>query len=408
MMHCATGIRRLVTCAGDGLGLIEDAALVWEDDRLVWVGPAENLPESYQASDLVQHDLGAELVVPGLVDAHTHLAFGGWRSDEFALRCEGATYQAIARAGGGIASTMQKTRALDEDALYDRARGFLAEMLRLGVTTVEAKSGYGLTVADELKLLRVYDRLRREGPQTLVATCLAAHVVSPEYRDDRAGYVDLICDTVLPRVAKEKLAAFCDVFVEDGAFTPDEARTILNAGQALGLRPKLHVDQLHDGGGAALAAEVGAISADHLEYTSDAGIAAMAEAGVIAVTLPLASLYLRQPPLDARRFLESGVPVAVATDFNPGSAPSYHLPFAMTLACVMNRMTPAQALCGATIVAAQAIGLAEQVGSLEAGKRADFVCVDVPSVEHWLYHLRGNAVQRVCVGGTLLEPNVPC
>jgi imidazolonepropionase len=272
-------------------------------------------------------------------------------------------------------------------------------MARLGVTTVECKSGYGLTLEDELKLLRVYRRLRNEFRGTLVPTLLAAHTVPAEYRPDRDGYLRLVCEEIIPRAAAERLAVFCDVFVEHGAFTPDEARRVFAAAKAHGLRPKLHADQLNDTGGAALAAEVGAISADHLEYASDDGLRAMAAAGAVAVLLPIATLYLRQPPLDMARCRAAGVPVAVATDFNPGSSPSYHLPLAMSLACTMNRLTPAEALLGATRVAARALGLDDQVGSLEPGKRADFVLVDAESVEHWLYHIRPNAVVATYIGG---------
>jgi imidazolonepropionase len=389
-------IRRLVTCAA-GRDSISDAALVWDADRILWVGPLAELPSAYVHAE--RYDVDGCLVIPGLVDCHTHLAFGGWRSDEFGLRCKGATYQEIAARGGGIASTMAKTRAASEEELYQRCAGFLYEMTALGVTTVECKSGYGLTVEEELKLLRVYRRLQQTMPQMIVATCLGAHIIPLEYKQDRDGYIDLLCKELLPRVAAEKLASFCDVFVEMGAFSTEEAWEILERGNQLGMRPKLHADQLSDGGGGELAASVRAISADHLEYTNAAGIRAMAQAGVIAVSLPLASLYLNKPPLDARKFLAAGVPVAVATDFNPGSAPSYHLPLAMTLACTMNHLSPAEALRGATIVAAQALGLENEVGSLEPGKRADFVLIDVESVDQWLYHFVPNAATAVYVRG---------
>ena len=400
-MKLLHNIRTLATCRADlapqDAGLIPQAGLVWEQDRIHWVGPLEELPSAYHHAERI--DAQGALVLPGLVDCHTHLAFGGWRADEFGLRCQGADYQEIAARGGGIASTMRKTRAATEEELFQRCVAFLREMTTLGVTTVECKSGYGLTVEDELKLLRVYRRLQETQPQRIAATCLGAHIIPPEYRQDRAGYVRLLCEELLPRVAADKLAAFCDVFVEDGAFTRDEARQILERGKQLAMRSKLHVDQLSDGGGGKLAAEVGAISADHLEYTNAAGIQAMAQAGVIAVTLPLASLYLGKPPLDARRFLAAGVAVAVATDFNPGSAPSYHLPLAMTLACTMNRMTPTQAVRGATIVAARALGLEAEVGSLEPGKRADFLVLRTESIDHWLYHFVPNAVQAVYIQG---------
>jgi imidazolonepropionase len=394
MPHVLTNIRILEPC--DGRGSIANAALAWDNGRILFAGPAADLPR-YDES--IHHDAGGALVIPGLVDCHTHLAFGGWRADEFSARCQGATYADIAAKGGGIAKTVRFTRAATEDELFARARGFLGEMLRLGVTTVECKSGYGLSLDDELKLLRVYRRLQSEFPGTLVTTFLGAHVVPPEFRDNRAAYVKLICEEMIPAVAAEKLAAFCDVFVEQGAFTVDEARTIFSSAKRWNLRPKLHADQLADGGGAKLAAEVGAISADHLEFASDEGLKAMAHAGVVAVLLPFASLYLRQPQLDARRCIAPGVPVAVATDFNPGSAPSYHLPLAMTLACTMSHLTPALALKGATITAAKAIGVDKDVGSLEPSKRADFVLLDAETVEHWLYHFRPNAVNAVYVGG---------
>ena len=245
--------------------------------------------------------------------------------------------------------------------------------------------------------------MRTEQPLGIVATFLGAHVVPPEFKDRRDDYLRLLHEDLIPQIAEAGLARFCDVFVEETAFSIEEARTIFETANRHGLRPKLHADQLSDGGGARLAAEVGAISADHLEQASDEGIAAMAEAGVVAVSLPLATLYLHQQPMPARRFIEAGVPVAVATDFNPGSAPSYHLPLALTLACTMQRMTPAEALKGATLYAAQAIGLDDRLGSLEPGKQADFVLLDTPSVNHWLYHFRANAAVATFVKGKAFE-----
>jgi imidazolonepropionase len=284
--------------------------------------------------------------------------------------------------------------------LRQRAGSFLAEMVELGVTTVECKSGYGLDEVTELKLLRVYRRLSEEQPVRLIPTFLGAHTIPPEYRENRATYIDQLIERLIPRVGREKLARCCDVFVEESAFSVDEARRILQAGQRAGLAAKLHADQLSSGGGAELAAEVGAISADHLEHASDRGIRAMAAAGVVAVSLPLASLYLRQAPMPARRLIEAGVAVAVATDFNPGSAPSYHLPLALTLACTLQGMTPAEALKGATLYAARALGLSQRVGSLEAGKVADLALIDAADVNEWLYHFRPNACVLTVVGGT--------
>ena len=393
----------LATCrspSGQGdIGIVHDAALVWRDGIVAWAGPAAELPVAYK--DDPAWDAGGRLVVPGLVDAHTHLGFGGWRADEFASRIAGRSYLDIAAAGGGIASTVRATRALGEEALFARAGRFLAEIVSLGVTTVEAKSGYGLDLETELRLLRVYRRLNESGPARIVPTCLAAHAIPPEWRDDRNGYVALVVNEILPAVAERGLADFCDVFVESSAFSPEEARQICAKGRDLGLVPKLHADQLTEGGGAELAASLSAISADHLERISPAGIHALAMAGVVAVTLPIATLYLGCPPPPARALIEAGAAVAVATDFNPGSAPSYHLPFAMTLACTRQGMSPAEALKGATRIAARAIGREGEVGSIEAGAAADFAVIDARDVEHWLYHLRPNACVATIVGGSV-------
>ena len=390
----------LATCRAEGaqrdIHAIADGAVAWEGGRIAWAGADADLPSRWRPEAV---DAGGALVVPGLVDCHTHLAFGGWRADEFEQRALGAGYLEIARAGGGIASTMRRTRELDEAALYERAAAFAVEMRQLGVTTIECKSGYGLDTATELRLLRAYARLAGHGDVRIVPTFLGAHVVPPDYRERRDEYVRLVAEEMIPAVAAEGLARCCDVFVEDSAFSVGEARRILQAGKAAGLAPKLHADQLTSSGGAELAAEVGALSADHLEHASDTGIAAMARAGVVAVSLPLATLYLRQPPMPARRFIEAGVAVAVATDFNPGSAPSYHLPLALTLACTLQRMTPAEALKGATVIAARAVGEELECGSIEAGKSADFAIIDAPDVNTWLYHFRPNACVRTVFRG---------
>jgi imidazolonepropionase len=419
-----------VTCeaAGgqDAIHPIPRAALAWDDlrsdgggGRILWIGEEQELPPQY--ASMPSEDAGGRLLIPGLIDCHTHLAFGGWRAEEFERRLRGESYLDIARAGGGIASTVRATRAATADALAARARTTLDAMARLGVTTVECKSGYGLDRDNELKLLEVYRDLAEASsftssssssasasaassrstsqPLRIVSTFLGAHVVPAEYRDRRQAYIDLLCHDLIPEVARRGLASFCDVFVEDTAFSVEEARTILRAGKTHGLRAKLHADQLHDGGGAALAAEVGAVSADHLEHVSDEGITRMREAGVVAVSLPIATLYLNAPPMPARRLIAAGVPVAVATDFNPGSAPSYHLPLALTLACTMQRMTPAEALKGATLYAARAIGLEHETGSLEPGKSADFALIDAPDVTTWLYHFQPNACAGTWVRG---------
>jgi imidazolonepropionase len=374
-----------------------DAALAWRDGRVVWVGPEPELPAELAEATVV--DARGALVIPGLVDCHTHLCFGGWRDDEFAEKLAGVPYLEIARRGGGIARTMRQTREARIGDLVTKAARDLRAMRGLGVTTVEAKSGYGLSYEHELRQLEVYAALAKSQPTRLVPTLLAAHVVPPEHRDDRAGYLEMIVERLIPEVASRGVARFCDVFVEETAFSVEEARRVLEAGQRHGLDAKLHADQITDGGGAALAAELGAASADHLERVSPEGIARMAEAGVVAVTLPLATAYLGQDPPPARALIEAGVPVAVATDYNPGSAPCYDLHLAIWLACVRQRMTPSEALLGATLHAARALRLDDEVGSLEPGKAADFVLLDAPSVEHWLYHFRQGTVIETRLGG---------
>ncbi|MFT3914974.1 MAG: imidazolonepropionase [Anaeromyxobacteraceae bacterium] len=399
-MTVLANIGVLETCA-PGAGPVERAAVAFRDGVVRFAGPEAALPAEFAAD--ARWDAGGRLVVPGLVDCHTHVVFGGWRADEFDARLRGATYQELAARGGGIAATVRQTAALDDAALAARARGFLAGMSALGVTTAESKSGYGLAPDAELRLLGVMRTLAADAPVRLVPTLLA-HVVPADERapDRRAAYVRSFAEELVPRVARAGLAAACDVYVDDGAFSADEARRILSAARAAGLLAKLHGDQHRDGGGAALAAELAAASVDHLEHAGDAGIEALARAGTVAVTLPIAALHLRSPFAPARRLLDAGVPVAVATDFNPGTAPSYHLPLAMMLACTAQRMTPAEALRGATIVAARALGLDRTVGSLEPGKQADLAVLDAPSVAHWLYHFRPNDCALTVKGGEVV------
>jgi imidazolonepropionase len=396
-------IGQLATCRAHGrqgdIHVIPNAAMAWDDTGVIqWVGPEQELPAGYRKAKRI--DAGDRLVIPGLIDCHTHLAFAGWRADEFEQRIRGASYLEIARAGGGIMSTVRETRRASTEVLTERAASVLERMLTLGVTTVECKSGYGLELETELRLLRVYSRLAEQQPVRLVPTFLGAHVVPPEYRENRKAYVDLVVQEMIPAVARHRLATSCDMFVEASAFTIDEARRILAAARSAGLGVRLHADQLSAAGGAELAAELGALSADHLEFISEQGISALASAGVVAVSLPIASLYLGQKAMPARRLIEAGVPVAVATDFNPGSAPSYHLPLALTLACLLQGMTPAESLKGATVVAARAVGMEREAGSLEPGKQADFVILDAPDVNQWLYHFQPNASLMTYIGGT--------
>ena len=384
----------LYTCRDEGVQPdvhpIENAAVVWMDDKIEWVGKESEIPEKYRSG--MSFDAGGNMVIPGLVDCHTHLCFGGWRADEFEMRIQGQSYLDIAKAGGGILSTVKATRTASEDELYEKAYGLLKKIQQQGVTAIECKSGYGLSLEDELKQLRVYKRLKEETPLHIVTTFLGAHTFPPEFKENREGYIELIINEMIPAVAEENLAEFCDIFVEESAFTIEEARTIFEAGKKHGLIPKLHADQLSSGGGAELAAEVGAVSADHLEQISNEGIRQMAEKGVVGVTLPLASLYTQQPYLNCRPLVEGGVKVALATDFNPGSAPTFDLPLAMMLTCNHGRLTPAEVLKGTTIYAAKAINRNQTLGSIEPGKSADFLVINAENVNEWLYHYKGARV----------------
>lgn len=400
-MPILQNIGYLATCKDEGtqgdIHPIKNAALVWLDDKIEWVGSEADLPGKYSEEE--SYDVDGRMVIPGLIDCHTHLVFGGWRPDEFVMRIQGKSYLEIAKAGGGILSTVEATRKATEDELYEKASGFLKEIAKLGVTTIECKSGYGLSVKDELKTLRVYRRLAEDQPMHIVSTFLGAHTIPPEYKDNREGYINLVIEEMIPAVAKQKLAEFCDIFVEDSAFSVKESRRIFAAAKSTGLTPKLHADQLTSCGGAELAAEVKAASADHLEKISDAGIKAMAEAGVLGVTLPLASLYTQEKPLNCRKLVDGSVEVAVATDFNPGSAPSYDLPLAMMLTCNQGRLTPTEVLKGATIYAAKAIRRHKKVGSIQAGKSADFSIIDAPDPNFWMYHYRGARCVASYIGG---------
>lgn len=401
-MRVFSNISELATCPpgnpqGDA-GIIRGAALVTEGESVAWAGAMDDLPPEFRASETI--DCGGRLVVPGLIDCHTHLCFGGWRGDEFEMRLAGASYQEIAAAGGGIASTVAATRKGSAHDLEAKAAKALKNILALGVTTLECKSGYGLDEINEIKQLEIYRCLDAAQAVDLVPTFLGAHIVPPEYKKDRGRYISLICEKLIPEIARQGLAEFCDAFVEDGAYTVNEAEQIFGAARQHGLKIKLHADQLTDSGGASLAARWSAVSAEHLEYVSPEGIRDLAKSGTVAVSLPLASLYLGEAYLPARSLLDAGVAVAVATDFNPGSAPSYHLPLAMTLACLNQAMTPQEVLNGVTTVAARAVDRHEKIGSLLPGYQADIAIIDAPSLNHWLYHFVPNACTAVYKNGS--------
>ena len=355
-------------------GVIKDGAIALGDGKIVWIGPQSELPENAAAST---RSLDGHWITPALIDCHTHLVFAGDRSGEFEQRLRGTSYEDIARAGGGIMSTVRATRDASADALYAAALPRVQSLAAEGVGTIEIKSGYGLNIESELKMLAVARRLGEATDVSVRTTLLAAHTVPPEFRDNADAYVDLICDELLPEVVAGNLADAVDAYCETIAFSPEQVARLFERATALGLPVKLHADQLSDGGGAALAAQFRALSADHLEYTSAAGVDAMAEAGAVAVLLPGAFLTLGEtqvPPINALR--EKNVPIAIASDCNPGTSPICSLRIGMMLATRLFKLTPEECLAGTTRVAAQALGLDDR-GTLEVGKRADIAIWDV-------------------------------
>jgi imidazolonepropionase len=387
----------------------------WEG-RIVGVGPRADVErvieaEGYPLGRFARLDARGGTVTPGLVDPHTHLLFAGSREDELELRQRGAGYMEILAAGGGILSTVAATRAASAETLAAHGRRWLDEMLGHGTTTIEAKSGYGLELATELRLLEVVHELGKAGPIEIVPTFLGAHAVPPEYRsrpDGAEAYVRSVIDEQLPGVVAQGRARFCDVFCEEGAFTADQSRRILLAASGFGLLPRLHADELVPSGGAELAAEIGATSADHLAAPSDGGVTAMAEAAadgrpVVATLLPATTWFLmKEHHAPARRFIERGIPVAIGTDFNPGTSPTASMPLAMTVACLSLGLTPDEALVAATINAAYAIGLGDEIGSLEGGKAADFVIWNVPTSRQIPYWPAADLVRTVVKRGRVV------
>jgi imidazolonepropionase len=392
---------------------IKNGAVAAYQGRIVDVGPTEEVLARVQTGPTTRIiDARGRAVIPGFVDPHTHLCFAGDRADEFAMRLQGATYQEIAARGGGIMATVSATRQATEPHLVELGLKRLDALALTGTTTVEIKSGYGLTTADELKMLRAIREMAGRHPLDLVPTFMGAHELAPEYRADKEGYVRLVCEEMLPLLIAEQqgadrpLAVFCDVFTEKGVFTVAESRRMLQRAKQLGLRPKVHADELSDLGGAALAAEVGAISADHLLYASEAGLAAMAHSKTVAVCLPGTAFCLMTVPYaNARHMVDAGCIVALASDFNPGSCPAYSMPFIITLACMHMKLDPSEALAAATINAAAAIGVEHRVGSLEIGKQADLVILDAPSHRHIPYRMGQGSVASVIKKGRLLVEN---
>ncbi|UOK38329.1 imidazolonepropionase [Pseudomonas palleroniana] len=386
--HC-----HVATMAHGKYSIIEDAAMVTAGSLIEWIGPRSQAP----TADYAQvHDLQGAWVTPGLIDCHTHTVFGGNRSGEFEQRLEGVSYAEIAAKGGGIASTVRATRAATEDELFESSRKRLCSLLRDGVTTVEIKSGYGLDLINERKMLRVARRLGEALPVSVRATCLAAHALPPEYKDRADAYIEHICTEMLPALAAEGLVDAVDAFCEYLAFSPEQVERVFQVAQQLGLPVKLHAEQLSSLHGSSLAARYHALSADHLEFMTEADAIAMAASGTVAVLLPGAFYFLREtqlPPMDALR--KHGVKIAIASDLNPGTSPALSVRLMLNMACTLFRMTPEEALAGATQHAATALGMGDTHGSLEVGKVADFVAWQIDRPADLAYWLGGELDKRV-------------
>ena len=390
--HC-----NVATMANGTYSIIEDAAIVTRDGYIEWLGPRQQLPTGEYGQT---HGLEGAWVTPGLIDCHTHTVFGGNRSGEFEQRLQGVSYAEIAAAGGGIASTVRATRAASEIELFDSARQRLLCLLRDGVTSVEIKSGYGLSLESERKILRVIRRLGEELPVTVRSTCLAAHALPPEFKDRADDYIEHICNEMLPALAAEGLVDAVDAFCEYLAFSPAQVERVFKVAQQLGLPVKLHAEQLSSLHGSSLAARYQALSADHLEFMTEEDAIAMAASGTVAVLLPGAFYFLREtqlPPMEALR--KHGVKIAIASDLNPGTSPGLSLRLMLNMACTLFRMTPEEALAGVTLHAATALGMGETHGSLEPGKVADFVAWNIDRPADLAYWLGGDLDKRVVRSG---------
>ncbi|MGA9121620.1 MAG: imidazolonepropionase [Bacteroidota bacterium] len=406
-------IRQLVTVCANGqktktgpemrdLGIIGEGAVLCRAGKVAWVGKTKDFAGALE-DDITVLDGTGMTALPGFVDSHTHAVFAGSREDEFAMRSAGATYQQIAERGGGILSTIRSVRNSSKRELKKTARRYLTDMLRQGTTTVEVKSGYGLSMDAEIMMLEAIRELADEELMDIVATFLGAHAVPPEFTHDREGYVALVTETLVPYVGAKRLAEFCDVFCDAGYFTIAQTERILTAAAKAGLKPKVHAEELAQTGAAELAARLGATSADHLENISEAGVRAMGAAGVVAVLLPGVSFFLNHGYAPARLLIDSGVPVAIASDFNPGSCMSYSMPMMMTIACTQMHMSPEECITACTLNAAAAIDRAETRGSIEVGKTADILLADIPDFRFLAYHFGTNHIHTVIKHGTILE-----
>ena len=391
--------------AGDPYGMVKDGAIAVAGNKIALVGKRADLPVDFESRVGNVHDGGNGWITPGLVDCHTHLVYAGSRAREFELRLLGVTYEEIARQGGGIRSTVAATREADEQVLLKQSASRLKALMREGVTTVEIKSGYGLDLETELRMLRVARQLGEKYPVSIVPTYLGAHALPPEFEGRSDDYIDFVCATVMPEVADRKLAVAVDAFCENIAFTPAQTERVFKAAQKLGLTVKLHAEQLSDLDGAALAARFGALSADHLEYASEQGIQAMSASGTVAVLLPGAFYFLREkkrPPIDLLR--RYNVPMALSTDCNPGSSPTTSLLLILNMACTLFHMTPEEALAGITRNGARALGRQDRIGTLESGKDADFVLWEIDEPAELAYRIGFNPLKQVVRQGRVISP----
>jgi imidazolonepropionase len=413
MQLLISNIRQLVTVRSGGkpfkrgqdmrdIGVMENASVLIENGIITWIGNASDFTNTLEP-DADTIDGSAYVALPGFVDSHTHTVFGGSRENEFALRAEGKTYQEIAAQGGGILSTVKATRAATKKELKKAAGKRLDAMMRHGTTSVEIKSGYGLNEDAEIKMLDAITELADEHLMTIRSTFLGAHALPPEFKERRADYLDLLCTRMMPHIARRKIAQFCDVFCETGYFTVEESRQILEQAATHGLGLKLHSDEFNSLGGTQLAAELKAVSVDHLEHVSDDAIAALQRGSTIAVLLPGVSFFLRNPYAPARKLIDAGVPVAIASDFNPGSCMAFSMPLMMTIACTQMSMTPEEAITASTLNGAAAMGISDQFGSIEIGKRADIILYDIPNYRYLAYHFGSNLAAKIIKNGTILE-----
>lgn len=382
---------------------IEDGIIAIYNNKIIYVGSGE-LPDHIQTdNDTIFIDGSGKTVLPGFVDAHTHLVHGGSRENELKMKLEGMSYMEILKSGGGILSSVKATKKATEEELAEKAMKVLDRMLKMGTTTVEAKSGYGLDVESEIKQLKVANKLNDVHPVDIVSTFLGAHAVPNEYKDDVDGFVEVVINDMIPKVSEQKLATFCDVFCEEGVFNIEQSKKILEAGKEHGLTPKIHADELYPMGGAQLSAQVGALTADHLVAAEEEGLLAMQREGVIANLLPGTSFNLNVGKYACgRKMIDMGLPVALSTDYNPGSCPTENIQLIMYLASLKYKMTAEEVISAVTINGASALGLQEKIGSLETDKNADIVILDVPNIDYILYHFGINHVDTVIKNGKIV------